>query len=344
MQVACILDARTHEDKPEFLDGTGKVQGRYARTHEDKHEFLVQWAAPYEDEQTWEPLSHVEDTVAYEAWLQAREAQAQAQAQAQAPAQAPAQAQAQMLWAQQQQSAQAQNQAWLQGQAQTLAQVQGQAARPQAVRPSVARLELAVLEGGQVGATLHIEHDWSQIEVMPDALATAHPPPGPCLIGHDVCVLPAAFPTFRLVRTGSVGWRGQVTNAAYNPRDGVWVVQVFGHWFGLNDGSRIRPLQPEPAPLVWQCRGAPCSGAPSGPLVARASRGGALAPAGCGLGRKSSGRASGCGKPARPINPDSEREALRTWAELKILPKVRWPRIAANCRTRTPQAHSPARF
>ena len=51
-QVDCILEER------------GKGPGR---------RYLVQWARPYEDEQTWEPLANVADTAALDAWERSKQ-------------------------------------------------------------------------------------------------------------------------------------------------------------------------------------------------------------------------------------------------------------------------------
>ena len=56
-------------------------------------------------------------------------------------------------------------------------------------------------------------------------------------------MLLAAFPSARLTRKGSVGWRGAVTAGRQS-----WSrpqVKVFGAWFNLDDASRILPVAAE---------------------------------------------------------------------------------------------------
>ena len=53
--------------------------------------------------------------------------------------------------------------------------------------------------------------DWSEIEVTAADLAQHHPPLAQ-LLGSDVCVMAAAYPTYALSRDGAIGWRGLVTH------------------------------------------------------------------------------------------------------------------------------------
>ena len=54
-------------------------------------------------------------------------------------------------------------------------------------------------------------HAWTKIEVTADHLIEDHPPPSE-LVGADVCVMAAAYPTHALSSGGAVGWRGLVTH------------------------------------------------------------------------------------------------------------------------------------
>ena len=71
------------------------------------------------------------------------------------------------------------------------------------------------------------------------------------LIGADVCVMHAAYSSYPLIRSGAIGWRGQISSAkaaAMGPAGTLIIgpktkVEVFGSWFILTDGSLIRPIR-----------------------------------------------------------------------------------------------------
>ena len=50
------------------------------------------------------------------------------------------------------------------------------------------------------------DEDWTEVEVGFEDLAPPHPPAGG-LVGLDVCVLSAAFPSISLKKPDSIGWR-----------------------------------------------------------------------------------------------------------------------------------------
>ena len=77
---------------------------------------------------------------------------------------------------------------------------------------------------------------WAEIEVVADDLIENHPPPSE-LVGSDVCVMAAAYPSHALSSSGVVGWRGLVTHS----RGGA--VRVFGSWFRLADEAFIKPIK-----------------------------------------------------------------------------------------------------
>ena len=63
-----------------------------------------------------------------------------------------------------------------------------------------------------VAASEDSNHCWSKIEVTADCLIEDHPPLLQ-LVGADVCVMAAAYPTYTLSRSGAIGWRGLVTHS-----------------------------------------------------------------------------------------------------------------------------------
>ena len=92
---------------------------------------------------------------------------------------------------------------------------------------------------------------WSEIEVTADDLIQDHPPPSE-LVGTDVCVMAAAYPTHAFSRSGAVGWRGLVTHS----RGGA--VRVFGSWFRLADETFIKPIkEAEEEPALQEPEHAP---------------------------------------------------------------------------------------
>ena len=71
-----------------------------------------------------------------------------------------------------------------------------------------------------VAASEASNRGWSEIEVTADNLIEDHPSPSE-LVGADVCVMAAAYPTYALSRSGAIGWRGEVTHSrggASNPQ------------------------------------------------------------------------------------------------------------------------------
>ena len=81
---------------------------------------------------------------------------------------------------------------------------------------------------------------WSEIEVASTELVKDHPRPFE-LVGADVCVMAAAYPTDRLTHSGAVGWRAMITHT----RGGASKLQVrvFGSWFRLADATFLKPIK-----------------------------------------------------------------------------------------------------
>ena len=63
------------------------------------------------------------------------------------------------------------------------------------------------------------------------------------MVGSDVCLLHAAYPDTPLQTPGAIGWRAQVTGKGRDKTTGATKVQVFGQWYGLENGSVIRPIE-----------------------------------------------------------------------------------------------------
>ena len=87
-------------------------------------------------------------------------------------------------------------------------------------------------------------HDWTELEVSKVDLVELHPA-WDTIVGFDVCVLPTAFPEAALNKQGSVGWRASVTKKRGSKIKGTEQIEVCGHWFRLNDTSRILPVVQE---------------------------------------------------------------------------------------------------
>jgi len=81
---------------------------------------------------------------------------------------------------------------------------------------------------------------WSEVEVAPTELVKDHPRPFE-LVGADVCVMAAAYPTDTLTHSGAVGWRAMITHT----RGGASKLQVrvLGSWFRLADATFLKPIK-----------------------------------------------------------------------------------------------------
>ena len=86
------------------------------------------------------------------------------------------------------------------------------------------------------------DEDEAHLEVGSDVLAHAHLPLA-AMVGSDVCLLHAAYPDTPLQTPGAIGWRAQVTGKGRDKTTGAPKVQVFGQWYGLENGSVIRPIE-----------------------------------------------------------------------------------------------------
>ena len=81
---------------------------------------------------------------------------------------------------------------------------------------------------------------WTGVEAVADELVQDHP----CfsvLVGSDVCVMAAAYPTDALSRRKAVGWRGIVTHTRGGASDPQ--VRVLGFWFRLADEIFLKPIK-----------------------------------------------------------------------------------------------------
>ena len=81
---------------------------------------------------------------------------------------------------------------------------------------------------------------WAGVEVVADELAQDHPSSSE-LLGSEVCVLAAAYPTDALSRRRAIGWRGLVTHRRGGASDPQ--VRVFGFWFRLADETFLKPVK-----------------------------------------------------------------------------------------------------
>ena len=81
---------------------------------------------------------------------------------------------------------------------------------------------------------------WAGVEVVADELAQDHPSSSE-LVGSDVCVMAAAYPTDALSRRRAIGWRGLVTHTRGGASDPQ--VRVFGFWFRLADETFLKPVK-----------------------------------------------------------------------------------------------------
>ena len=84
--------------------------------------------------------------------------------------------------------------------------------------------------------------DWKEFEVSESDLAQTHPSWAE-LVKLDVCILPAAFPTWALPSDGKVGWRAQVTAKRGSEKKGTQQILVCGAWFSLTDQDRVKPIK-----------------------------------------------------------------------------------------------------
>ena len=98
-----------------------------------------------------------------------------------------------------------------------------------------ARVSVAASEAGS--------GSWAEVEVTAEDLVNEHPRSFE-LVGADVCVMAAAYPTDTLTCSGAVGWRGTVTHTrgSSSGSDG-WRVRVLGSWFRLADETLLRPIK-----------------------------------------------------------------------------------------------------
>ena len=79
---------------------------------------------------------------------------------------------------------------------------------------------------------------WAAVEVVPDELAQDHPS---VLVGSEVCVMAAAYPTDVFTRRSAIGWRGLVTHERGGASDPQ--VRIFGFWFRLADETFLKPVK-----------------------------------------------------------------------------------------------------
>ena len=94
---------------------------------------------------------------------------------------------------------------------------------------------------------------WAKVEVTAKDFVKDHPRSFE-LVGADVCVMAAAYPTDTLTCSGAVGWRGTVTHTrgSSSGSDG-WRVRVLGSWFRLADKTLLRPIK-QVAPKALRTR------------------------------------------------------------------------------------------